>query len=458
MERVTTGVTGLDQVLQGGLPTHSLTIIAGGPGTGKSILAQQALFARDPGQTVLHIGTVSEPSIKALRFIQEYSFFDVDKFMSSVVYHDIGSLLATQGAAAALTAIDEAVVQYRPHLVVIDSFRAIADAFSSELALRTAVYNLSVKMPVWESTVLLVGEYTEQEALTRPEFAVADGVVLLYGTQEPLLQARRLRVLKMRGTHVLMGEHAFTISDDGIAVHPRWKPDLRHQQYPASVGPRESTGIAGLDRMLSGGTLAGSTTIVTGPTGSGKSLLTLSWALAAAEQGKRSLLVSYDSPVEFIINNASSVGFDLRPLIEEGLLTVMHISPIDVGLDENLEEIARYAIQEGIKQVAIDSISGFELGISDRLRFFSNLWRTVDWFRAQGASLYLVSEQPLRAPVGHPAPLSFLADCILELGYTDNGDGLGRYIRILKARGTAHDLRPRPLAITSHGLVVTDAS
>lgn len=232
MERVSTGILALDQILEGGLPKGSTVLLVGRPGTGKTILAHQMMFQNANSEDkVLYLTTLSEPQIKIMRFQQGFSFYDIDKIQKNVIYKDIGSVLRRQGSSQAMKLIDNFLKEYQPKMIFIDTIKAFADIIPDSMEFREFVIDLSVRFTTWDCTTILLGEYSEQDIEIRPESAIADGIIYLYGTEEKRQQKRYIRILKMRGTQHSDGEAVFKISNHGIEVFPRLNPLVVKQKY-----------------------------------------------------------------------------------------------------------------------------------------------------------------------------------------------------------------------------------
>ncbi|NLY39924.1 MAG: AAA family ATPase [Firmicutes bacterium] len=225
MNRIVTGIDGLDQILNGGFPEFSTILVTGAPGTGKTILTQNLMFnvARG-GAKVLYCSTLAEPQIKVIRYQQQFAFFDPNAFMNSVIFQDIGSILRKQGPRDALHKIEALVREHQPAVVAVDSLKAIADIIPTRQQFHEFISDLNLNISLWGCVVLLVAEFREEEIIKRPEAAIVDGIICLYGTEERKQQKRYLRVLKMRGTAYIPGEHAFYISERGITIYPRLSP------------------------------------------------------------------------------------------------------------------------------------------------------------------------------------------------------------------------------------------
>src|SRR4051812_12069929 len=185
LERVSTGVPALDGVLEGGIPRYATVFIAGRPGTGKTVLCQQAVFAngRD-GVPALYLSTLTEPSLKMMRHAETFDFFEPRLLGKEIIYSDIGGPLANEGPAALLGAIDDLVKEHRPEFLVIDSFKVIREYFQDAAQYRMFLSQLVLMLSAWEVTSFLVGEYSEADIQIEPDFAIADGILYLYGTEE----------------------------------------------------------------------------------------------------------------------------------------------------------------------------------------------------------------------------------------------------------------------------------
>lgn len=455
MERIPTGIEGLDRILQGGIPRYASVLVAGRPGTGKTILTQHMLFhnAR-PDHKSIYFSTLSEPQIKVLLFQQQFEFFKPEKFLESVIFHDLGSTLRNEGAAGALRAMDALVQQHRPALVAVDSIRAFLDFLPTPDRFREFISDLAVRLPAWECTTLLVGEYVEEEIQSRPEAAIVDGIFYLYGTEERKHQKRYLRILKMRGTDYAAGENLFKITRQGVQVYPRLNPEVRLQRYQQS-DRRLSTGVPGLDQMTGGGLPEGTTTLVCGSTGTGKTVLALHWLVAGVRAGEPSLLVTFEESPHQLRLATRDFGWDLDGWLRQGLLRIHHVSPMELDVDELFHEL-RDLVQDGVRRVAVDSISSFEIGMADKHKYTDYIWALTDWFKSQGVSLMLLNEthdlyaNNLLSKHG----LSFVADNIILLEYVRLQDRIQRRLAVLKMRGCRHDTALREFVIGPGGLMV----
>ncbi|HEX7600672.1 MAG TPA: ATPase domain-containing protein, partial [Polyangiaceae bacterium] len=269
ISRIETGVRNLDAVLGGGLPTGSVTVVSGPPGSGKTILTQQlCLHAASRTSRILYFNTLSEPTAKTLRYLKQFDYFDAKKLEEDFHFVDLGVILRAQGLEETSSLIMARVKAIKPAIVVIDSFKALDDLAKSREELRKFSYEIGVNLMAWETTALFLGEYDAHEYTTNSLFSVVDGIIALSQRESSGEQQRFIQVLKMRGTQHSRDEHAFVVGSSGVEVFaPRVtlnrKPDV---DVRAEV-TRCKTGIGKLDELLGEGIPRGSSLLVAGVAG-----------------------------------------------------------------------------------------------------------------------------------------------------------------------------------------------
>ncbi len=458
LERLTTGNVALDRILGGGLPVRSLTMVAGEPGAGKTLFALQMLFHQASlGRKCLYFTTLSEPSLKLIHYMQQFSFFDQAALGSLVTFVDLGSVVRARNAPDALQAIGERVELEEPAVVVIDSFKALRDFFVDGGAFRTFVYDLAVQLAGWGAAALFVGEYTAEEVANYPEFAVADGILRLGAQREDLTAVRVFDVLKLRGADFVSGRHFFEINADGLSFFPRVRgPDEQALLAVPAMSDRASTGVAGLDRMLGGGLPRSSATVVQGATGTGKTLLGLQFLLEGARHGEPVVHFSLEETAGQLMAIAQGFGWDLAELRRRGLFTFFYASPVELSTDAFLNRARELVERLGARRAVLDSLTSMSLGVSSQRRFRELVYAMTKHFRALGVTFNLNMEVPeLLGSIqlsGHG--ISFAADNVLQLRYVEQADHLDRGISVLKVRGVRHGTDVRRLEITDHGAEV----
>ena len=258
IEQLQTGVTGLDEVLGGGLPEYSFNLIAGSPGSGKTTLTHQIMFAlATPERPALHFTVLGEPAIKMLRYQQQFSFFDLNAVGQSVRFVNLTDEVLQHDLAAVLDAIIRNVEEVNPAVVVVDSFRTIVRAVTapsantSTLDVAEFLQRLALHLTTWQVTSFLVGEYEGQEVQDNPMFTIADGLIWLYQSLDRNSSVRKMHVVKMRGQAPMPGMHTMRITSDGLQVFPRIL--RRPVEMKTPDGRRLSTGVPELDEMMGGG-------------------------------------------------------------------------------------------------------------------------------------------------------------------------------------------------------------
>jgi circadian clock protein KaiC len=394
MERISTGNTRLDAVLGGGLVADAIMLVVGAPGTGKTILAQQCLFAMaSPERPGLYLSTVSEPYDKLLRYGQSLEFFDTACVGRSVFYDDLGDALHQDGLDGVLERVDALVKAHHPGIVVIDSFKALK-AFADEAAFRRFLHDLAGRFAVLAVTSLWVGEYDLADAMDSPEFAVVDGVIALETKRTSERSIRYLSVRKLRGGDFLSGDHAYRLTPGGLNVFPRFanSPD-RSDHAPSD--DRASSGIAALDEDLEAGYWRGSTTLVVGPTGAGKTLMGLHFLYAGAGRNEPGILVTLQENRTQLARVIARFGWS----IDDPMLTVIDQSPVDVYIDELIYQLIDRISAVGGRRVVIDSLNDLIAAAPDQIRLREFLYSFVQ------RCAHVTHRRQRGTPAAHPRRL-----------------------------------------------------
>lgn len=457
MERTSTGNFQLDQILGGGFPRHSVNIVMGLPGSGKTLLAEQLVFANGTAERpALYLTTLSEPLPKLVGYLQELSFGAVDRIGTEVIYDSlVESLLERpEGLYEHLLRLTQ---KHRPGVIVIDSFKAIMELVPDAAQWRKTVFELGSLFAAYDMTGLWVGEYSPDMLPTSPEFAVADGILELHRRQSGSRDDRFLRVAKLRGSDFLDGEHAFTISSDGLAVFPRLVgPRLAAEQEVSDE--RLHTGVVGLDELIDTGVLRGTSTMVAGPSGAGKTMLGLHFLRQGVADGEPGLLVNFQESPPQIRRAAASLGWDVETLLAPGRLEQFHTSPVELQMDSIVQEMLRRIEQRGVKRVVIDPLGDLERAAADRRRFSDYVYALTQEFALRQITAMLLLEAP-GGPGGpldsslHGREVTYMNDNIILLSM-ELGGSLVRAIRILKTRGSGHDGTRHVLHIDAAGMRV----
>jgi circadian clock protein KaiC len=457
LERLSTGSAAFDRILGGGLPIRSVTVIAGEPGSGKTLFALQVLFhlARQ-GKKCIYFTTLSEPALKLIQYMQQFSFFDQGAIGKQLIFVDLGSVIRARDADAALEAITSRVEQEEPAIIVVDSFKAMRDFMGDEAAARAFVYDLGVHMAGWGASTLLVGEYTEEEIATYPVFAIADGILRFSTRREALTAVRMVEVLKLRGADAVTGRHFFEIGSDGLVFFPRVRSPEPDGPSSWSLAERTQTGIAGLDEMLGGGLPRASSTVIQGATGTGKTLLGMQFLLEGARRGEPGIHFTLEETGDQLRGIAQGFGWDLREIEQRGLFTIYYVSPVELSTDAFLDRARQLVEQASAKRAVLDSLTSMELGVPSERRFKELVYAMTKHFRDQGVTLNLnmdIADLLGSAQLsGHG--ISFAADNVIQLKYVELDGKLERGISVLKARGVRHATDVRRMNFTDSGIEV----
>ncbi len=454
LNKIMTGISGLDQVLYGGLPEHTIAVIMGAPGTGKTILAEQIAFSNaTPRTPVLYLTTLSEPLEKFIAHGQRYEFFDSSKIGESVFYEDLGLIVLDQGIARLADAVTGLLIGRTPKFVFIDSFKALNELFVSPLEQRTIVYDLASVLSSYDCTSFLIGEYAHEMMTNLPEFAVADVVLQLLRYSTNVREQRFLRVEKLRGSNSVPGMHAFSITKAGIELYPRLVTPNNTPDYSEHV-ERITTGIAGLDEMIDDGFWRGSTTLVAGPTGSGKTIMALHFMRAGAAGGEPGLFVGLQENPTQLIRSMRNFGWEPEKLLNDGF-ELLYRSPVEMQLDSIAWEIFQRVQQGKIKRVVIDALGDLERSSIDQQRFSDFVYSLTQWFAVQGVTCLMTYELSDLFEVHGISnqEVSNMSDNILLLRFKP-AKVMERTVRVVKTRGSAHDNREHTIEINNEGVVV----
>jgi circadian clock protein KaiC len=461
LKALATGVPGLDEVLGGGLPELSFNLIAGDPGSGKTTLAMQMMFASaTAARPGLYFTLLGEPSLKMLRYQQQFDFFDASRIGSEVHFLNLSEQVLAGDLNAVLNRIVEEVGRLHPGIVVIDSFRTLArtspTVTGTDPQLEHFVQRLALHLTTWEITSFLVGEYTEQE-FRNPIFTVADGIVWLTQAVHRNSVVRKLQVLKMRGRAGMPGVHTLRMTDKGVQVFPRILE--RSHGAHAKTDRRLSTGVSGLDEMMGGGVPAGDSMILAGPTGTGKTTFATQFVAAGVRQGEPCVIAVFEEHPEDYLERATSYGVDFREAVRQDKLRIIYLRPLDLSVDETLEEIRVSVKEVGATRVVIDSISGFEMALAPTFRedFRESLYRLVGALTGLGVTMFMTVEVTEHEGLQFTNNrVSFLTDVIVIQRYVEIEGQLRKVLAVVKMRGSSHSGDFRAYEITGNGVLLRE--
>ncbi len=461
IKRLPSGVSGLDEILGGGVPEFSFNIIAGAPGCGKTTLAHQFMFANATEERpALYFTVLGEPALKMLRYQQQYTFFEAEKLGKAVRFINLSQILIDGGLEAVLAEISKQVNELNPGIVVVDSFRSVLrskQAKRDELEVQGFMQHLALMLTSCEATTFLIGEYAESELQDNPVFTVADGLLWLYQLVERNSVVRKLQLMKLRGQMSVPGLHTFRITDDGLQAFSRTL-GLAGKKRKVPARKRLSTGIPTLDEMMGGGIPEGDSLLIAGSSGTGKSLIATQFIAAGIKAGEPGIVAVFEERPDEYAGRASIFGLDLETPIKDGTLEVIYLRPLDLSVDEMMQELLDAVERTGAKRLVIDSLAGFELALAPGFRadFRESLYRMI--FALTGIGITILSTLEMEESFTEfrfsTYSISFLTDDIIRLRYVEIDGKLRKIMVVVKMRGAAHSTEIRGYEITSDGITI----
>ena len=458
IQRLATGVPGLDVVLGGGLPEFSFNLIAGQPGCGKTTLAHQIMFALASAErSALYFTVLGEPPLKMLRYQQQFDFFDSEALNQRVRFVNLSEEAMAGDLDLVLRRIVEEVATHAPALVFVDSFRSVIlageDSGTPQNSLQGFVQQLGMLMTAWQATTFLIGEYfSENDA--NPVFTVADGLIWLRQSVLRNSMVRKMEVLKMRGQPILPGLHTYRIGSAGVEVFAPAEAVVLESAMARAVDPglsaRALLGVPGLDEMLGGGLPRGYSLLVAGPSGSGKSILAATFLAEGARCGETGVIAAFEQRPNRERNLV------LADLIASGKVTLLNSRAPDLSIDEILYLLIAEIRLHKASRVVIDSLSGFELALAPTFRddFRESLLRLVIALSNVGVTVLVTSELEDRYTDLRFSPYgtAFLTDAIIVQRYIELESRLRRVAAVVKVRSSAHSDDLREYTIDNQGI------
>ena len=458
-ERLSTGVGGLDDILGGGFPSRHLYLIEGDPGTGKTTIALHFLLEGvKRGEKGLYV-TLSESKSELLGVARSHGWSldgitiyemtpqaeEVQPEAQYTVFHPAEVELADT-VGAVLKVVDEVDATR----VVFDSLSELRMLARDPLRYRRQILLLKRFFAGRNATVLLLDDRTAEGNDVQLQ-SIAHGVVMLNNEERDYGRRRRkIEVRKMRGSDFREGYHDYVIETGGVKVFPRLvaSEHLRfHEQNPIK------SGIDELDSLLGGGVQSGTSNLLMGPAGSGKSSVAIKYALSNAQAGRRSALFTFDETIATLKHRAEGLGLDVEPYVKNGSLVLSQVDPAEIGPGEFVDRVRRH-VKEGVNMIVIDSLNGFFYAMSGEQAVMLQMHELLSYLNHLGVTTLLTLAQ--HGFVGNnmksPIDVSYVADTVLMFRFFENAGIVKQAVAVVKKRTGKHERNLRELSFGSDGI------
>lgn len=455
LDRMPTHVHGLDRILDGGLFVGDAYLIAGEPGTGKTTLGNHLAFAHAAaGGRVLFATILTESHDRMLAHLGGFAFVDRAYVGEQIHYISLLSALQDGKLEGMLQTLIDTVRRFKPTLLVVDGTGVARSFAGSDFDFAFFIHGLQARTALLGCTTIMLASAQEADGATTH----VDGVIRLSNVSTLAQDTRSLRVLKLRGSQYLNGQHAFAIGPSGVTVFPRLESVFTNLvPQPLRTDIRLSFGIPSFDTMVTGGAAQRSSTLVLGPPGAGKTIFGLHFLAAGAQQGEPGLIATFQETPPDLASTADRVGIDLAPHLDSGLVSVLWRSPLEFEPDEWAAQLLAMVDEHQIRRLVIDALS-------DLFRLFVVPARKTAFAQALAIALRdrgvttlvlleidAITSQQLTLPVPN---LSAAMDMAVLLRTIELNSTLRRLVSVLKQRESGFDPVIREFEISSSGITI----
>jgi circadian clock protein KaiC len=460
-DRMPMGVPGVDAVCGGGFMRGAIYLIMGRPGTGKTTLGNQLCFAHaKQGGRAAYLTLLAESHASMLKNLQQMAFFDDALINSGVSYVGAYRALRDNQLRGLLDMVRRVIRDEKASLLVIDGISPARAFAETELALKEFVVELQMLSSMMRCTTILLANMAAEDA-NGPEHTMVDGLIELAFDRQKRQSSRTIEVLKFRGSRHVLGKSEAVITERGFEVFPRVEEVVNGVDRPPTTSQvRVPTGIAGLDKMLSGGVLEGTTSVILGFSGSGKTTLGLHFLDAGAELGENTLLFGFHESPFRVLQASDSVGLRLSTYARDGRFSQLWQPPHQMGLDRLGSVLLAHIDRHRTQRVVIDSLDGFRLAATeDPQRIIQFVTAIVNELRSRKVTALITDETlKLSGPEVEMRVdgMSALVDNLILLRYVSVGATLRRLVYVLKQRASNHELSPREFSLEGRGILVSN--
>lgn len=460
LQRVTTGIEGLDLILGGGLVRSGAYIVQGRPGAGKTIFANQVSFHHVvAGGSALYVTLLAESHTHLFQNLGTLRFFDRELIPDGVYYVNANRALSDGGVEGLVDLLRMEMKRRGATLLVLDGLLNVRDKAESDLDLKRCLLALQGHAEFAGCTLLMLTSATLNDV--SPEHTMVDGIIELAEEVIGMRTVRRLYVRKHRGSRQLRGLHEFVITGEGIAVLPRLEAQYAvPSREDVTVAGRISSGIDRLDVMLGGGLPARSCTLVMGSSGTGKTTVGLHFLAQCTPEEPGLHFGFYETPAR-LEAKATALGIDLRGLVGSGALEILWQPATENLIDALGHRLLDAVERRGVQRLFLDGFSGFQRTSVEPSRFASFVTALMNELRARGVSTMVTWEMrgALAVPLEMPDPvIGSAVENMILLRFTEMRAEIRRLLGILKVRDSAYDPKLREFVITDSGIGLADTS
>lgn len=458
-----TGITEFDDITNGGIPEGHIVLLSGNAGTGKTTFSMQWLYNgagvyNEPGIYV----ALTEPITKTLKNISSFKFYQDVKDKKLVHLMDLRSTIRIldikhqkikdEDIYKILTVLKDIVIKTKAKRMVIDSITALCYVFQDKDMIRNFIFRLGNMLNVLNCTTFLTSEvHNEHYSVFGVEEFISDGIIIFKQIHKREDVIRTLQIAKMRGIHYKPDIYKFNITPKGISILTKIIPDLTFTSSKKII----TSGVTGLDKMLNGGFYEGSSTLVSGAAGTGKSIMGLQFLYEGLKKKQPGLLISFEESEDQILRNTLNLGMDLKKFVDNGILNIVTMFPDQMQPEELILSIKNYIESKKIQRCVIDSLSALSLcydqdtlsGVFKKLNIYLKSQMVV--------TIYTYAKDQLLGASDVNNILT-TTDNIIILKYVEIDSEMRLMISVIKTRGTHHDKKLREYHITKKGITIKD--